>query len=131
MRTARLIFPAALLLAFTAPSLAKGPDLPPAPFKPLPAGTVLQYSDRVEEVVGDEEFGYRIRFKTESGQNKIISRIGGFLREGEWVYSGRTNWPMKAQVDDTALSAMQFFWPLEVGKEVTATVTETHARSGE
>lgn len=131
MRASCLISAAAFFLTFTVSSVAKGPDLPPAPFKPLPEKTIIQYDDGTETVVDEAEFGIRIRFKNNDGQNKFLARRGVFILEGDWVYSGPTNHAMKARADDDTLNALRFFWPLKVGNEVTVPVTETHARSGE
>ena len=40
----------ALLLLAAPPALAPGPDLKPAAYKPLPAGTVIRYDDRKFEI---------------------------------------------------------------------------------
>ncbi len=108
-------------VAATSPS--SGIALPPAGYKPPPVGTKVTYDTWGYTVTKTE--GVDITFKTTAGDWKHYYAVFG--KHGEQMYSRQTSagQPWETSLDDESKSALESFWPLEVGKKVKWNLEES------
>ncbi len=105
-----------------------GPSLPPAEYRPLPAGTRVTYDTWGYTVTKTE--GFDITFKTTAGNWKHYYAVFG--KHGNNVYlSGECRYDCAdwdSDLDAGSKAALESIWPLKVGKKVKYNAEES--RSG-
>lgn len=121
-----LVFVIAAGLAPGTPRAAEAPNLPPAPYKPLPKGTVVEYRDikyEVQSVNGmDTVFKVGTRQLFRARTFGITHAYAVFGRSGELAYSSSPDW--SADLEDGAKKALEGLWPLKVGNKASFQVEE-------
>ncbi|MFQ5764973.1 MAG: caspase family protein [Rhodospirillales bacterium] len=121
---------ATVLLCPEALSAAEGPKLPPAEYKPLPVGTVIEYSDRTYEVSRSD--GYSVAIKAVKGGNPswiTAHALFGEHQDNLFVF-GTTGEPIDYELSEANRKKLEAFWPLEVNKEVRYQLGEASMYSG-
>ena len=112
---------------------AAGPSLPPAPYKPLPVGTVLDYgkwkctvehSARREHVcrgAGGDQVTFYGKFVPAGKlpRSGYLSGLAGIWCTGPVNSDGEIEEPFqKVIIEQKARAAIDSLWPLTVGKEI-------------
>ena len=110
-----------------APANQGGASLPPAKYKPLPAGTKVTYDTWGYTVTKTE--GFDITFKTTAGNWKHYYAVFG--KYGNNVYlSGECRYDCadwESDLDAESKATLENIWPLKVGKKVKLTSEESRA----
>ncbi len=102
---------------------ADGPALPPAPYKPLPEGTVIKYTDRTYEVARTE--GFETTISVRSGdQSPWLYTHALFGEYADNMFATHGRGQVEYDIKDDNRKKLEQFWPLTVGKKVEFEIQE-------
>jgi len=106
-----------ITISFTG-AVQAGPKLPPAEYKPLPEGTVIQHADR--EIKIQESDGFAITLTSSTRKPlwmSVYGHLGEFGTDIFATHQGTNSSGMNAVIDGDNRAKIEKFWPLEVGKK--------------